>query len=251
VADHRLLIAALGVGCGGPAAAPAKAPEPVGNTAPVPVMSREPDERACRIAMLGELVDAPVDDVQLVIPRAGEAYGVCLITTSDAEMERVHFELSPIRPDGDGWKVTESGTFSLDQRETAEETSRAEARLELFELSPREQGVLREVTAQSGGPEWSRRDVYVELLRVLPDGTLQLVLDLESTSTAGEADDVWERTLTALDTSTGGLYDLEVAVSHRSAQWAAGAQGYDEEGWTEVWRFDGDRYALAETIPNE
>jgi hypothetical protein len=251
VADKRLLIAvALGLaGCGGKAAAPPPAP-PVGNQAE-PDASNEPDERACRIAMLGELVDAPVDDLQVVVPRPGEAFGVCLIITSDAETERAVLEVSPIARDGDGWKITESSSFPFDKRDTEEGSAGGGATIELFPLSPTEHGLRQEVVLDSSGPEWGERHVYTTILRILPDRTTEPVLELSSVSSTGEADDVWERVLTRLDSVTGGFYDLEVAVSHRSAQWAAGASGYDEESWTERWTWGGAAYELAETISDD
>ena len=70
------------------------------------------------------------------------------------------------------------------------------------------------------------------------------MLELNSVSSTGEADDVWERVLTRRETRTGGFYDLEIAVAHRSAQWAAGASGYDEEDWTETWTWNGAAYEM-------
>lgn len=52
-----------------------------------------------------------------------------------------------------------------------------------------------------------------------------------------------------LGTSTDGFHDLEVVVMHRTAQWAAGDQGYIEEGVTEIWQWDGAAYALSESVP--
>ena len=153
MADQRLLIALLLAACGGTAAPPAT--PPVGNQAEPPATELtgvEPDEQACKVAMRGELVDEPVHDLQLVHPRPGEAFGVCLVATLDTEDQRITFELSPIRHDGDTWTMTESGSFPLRQGDTEESSADATATIELFPLSPGEQGVLYEVTMDGSGP---------------------------------------------------------------------------------------------------
>jgi hypothetical protein len=242
VADRRLLILAALAACGGPAAAPPVAP--VDNEAPA--VAELPDEEACRAAMEVE----HADDVQLVVI-PDRPVGVCVVTTSSAEDENVTIATAAIVRDGDRWVAIDAGLATHRFFDTEEMAASATARLELFELGPGEHGVLEETTALHNGQQYSDRGVYLTLYRVEPDGKSRVVLTLSSESSTGEADDVWERVVTRRDTLTEGFYDLEVAVSHQSAQWAAGDAGYTEERWTEVWYFDGAAYQLGETIEDE
>jgi hypothetical protein len=239
VADRRLLILVALAACGGKAAAPVVTP--VDNEAPV--VAAEPDEEACRIAMEVE----HADDLQLVVI-PDRPVAVCTVTTSSVEDESLTIATAAIVRDGDRWVAIEAGLATHRFFDTEEMTASATASLELFELGPGEHGVLEETTALHNGPQYSDRAVYWTLYRVEPDGKSHVVLTLSSDSSTGEADDIWERVVVRRDTVTEGFYDLEVAVSHQSAQWAAGDAGYTTESWTEVWYFDGAAYQLGDTI---
>ena len=229
--DGRLIGAAtiaVLAACGGAAAAP-----PVVNEVSPPVVSREPDERACRAALRADTGDDTFERAQVVVPRAGEALGFCVVTTSTEG--RVHFSVSPIVRDGAQWKPTEAATHSEDRYVTADESAAVEMRVEPFPLAPDETGVLFEVTATSASRHRRERVVDLVLIRILPDATTQYVLQLESASIG---DETWERVLTRLDSLTLGHHDLSVAVSHH---------GRNDERWTEIWAWDGEYYQLRET----
>jgi hypothetical protein len=246
VADHgRLIAAAVALAaCGGPAAAPPTAPAPVANE----VEWTEPDEAAC-----GRALEAPDATLSVLIPREGEGPAVCLAERPGGD-DQLEVVVATIARGEDGWRIVERIDHALPRYERPDDGEAAHggvSTFELFAISPAESAVYLVEEQQTEGPGWASRHQSHALIRVLPDGEMQQVLTMETSSDAGEADDITERVLSALETTTGGFYDLEVAVTHRSAQWAAGDSGYTEEGWTEICKWDGAGYELVDTIRDE
>jgi hypothetical protein len=233
VADARVLIGAVVLaGCGGRAAGGAAGP--VGNTK----LLVAPDRDAC-VSAVGEGDWGAVD---IAVPDPTRAVAACLLQRV-ADGERTVALVVIVRR-GDVWRPQPplEQTMRETDAEEGEESQSGESSIELFAISPRESAVRWEWVQRSSAPEWGLAETHVELVRISPEGEATEVFSMESTSESGEADNLEDRTLSAARTMTGGLYDLDVEVVHRTAEWAAGDQDYTEESATEHFAWDGETY---------
>lgn len=108
-----------------------------------------------------------------------------------------------------------------------------------FALGPAERGARFDIVQEKGGNQYHDWTTRIVVVRVA-DGSP--VLELQTSNSSGEADNLERVTITPLDSTTGGFYDLELHWERMSAQWAAGEEPEESEE-TEVWAWDGSGYA--------
>jgi hypothetical protein len=233
-----LIAVAAATGCAAPSTRTAGV-LPVGNTRLLPA----PDRRACVAALEGEWPAETVGTVDIVVPDPSRGMAACLVQrVVEAEREIVFVVIAR---DGEIWRAR--GRLDLTLSETAdadrEETTSGTSSIALFAISPRESAVRWESVQRTDGHEYGTSITTVTLIRLADDGDATEIFSIESEAQTGEADDIWQRDLTTARTMTDGLYDLEVEVVHRVAEWAAGDQAYTEASETLHYAWDGVAYS--------
>ena len=230
------MIALALAACGPKADAPR---EPLGNRKLVAA----PDRDACLAAIADEWPADPVDGVDVLQPDPTKPIVAChALRDVDGMRESRLYTL--VRNDT-GWHAGEIVDWSTELEEHDDGSKSGESSVELFAIAPGESAIQWTTLERAEGPEWGALHTDVSLWRLGDDGTLRSVFEMESDSAGGEADDLWERTLSAADTTTEGFYDLVVEIVHKTAEWALGDSEYNEESWQETYRWSDGAYLLS------